>query len=380
MMSGKGVNSINKEGPIMSNKMLQEAQMLFCSAMTTTSHVKEATQELVEQIIEQMGGQTVDFLQLFMTPHFRIMATPILEYLQAELKPRVVIGCSGESVISRTQEIEGQAAMVVVAAHLPQVQVVPFKLQSMNWSETLGQVETFYEIINAPEQTKLFVLLSDPYTTPMDQVLKAFNTFYPGLPLIGGLASGSHRPGGNVLLYNDEILNHGAVGVAFAGALEVDLIVSQGCRPVGHPLTITEARENIILSLEGLGPVTHLQQLFSELSDQDQALLQNGLYIGRVINPDQKSWGRGDFLIRGVMGIDRENGSLIVGDYMQAGELIQFHLRDALTAEEDLEMMLTPQALRDASAHRKPQGSCGRFRLLPGSCGVSRRGRLVFAA
>jgi small ligand-binding sensory domain FIST len=86
------------------------------------------------------------------------------------------------------------------------------------------------------------------------------------------------------------------------------------------------------------------------LSAQDQDVLQNGFYFGRLINPDQKSWGRVDFLIRGVMGIDREIGSLIVGDYMQAGELIQFHLRDALTAEEDLEMMLTPQMLYDAPA------------------------------
>ncbi|MDX1524307.1 MAG: FIST C-terminal domain-containing protein, partial [Anaerolineae bacterium] len=87
-----------------------------------------------------------------------------------------------------------------------------------------------------------------------------------------------------------------------------------------------------------------------ELSEADQGLLQNGLFIGRAINDNQAELGRGDFLIRGISGIDRENGALIVSDYLQSGETVQFHLRDANTAEEDLEMMLTPQLLYDPPA------------------------------
>jgi small ligand-binding sensory domain FIST len=48
------------------------------------------------------------------------------------------------------------------------------------------------------------------------------------------------------------------------------------------------------------------------------------------------------------MGLDQESGVMVVGDYINEGETVQFHLRDASTAEEDLEMMLTPQQLFDA--------------------------------
>jgi small ligand-binding sensory domain FIST len=48
-------------------------------------------------------------------------------------------------------------------------------------------------------------------------------------------------------------------------------------------------------------------------------------------------------LIRGVTGINQETGAIAVADQIQEGEVIQFHLRDALIASEDLEMMLIPQ-------------------------------------
>jgi small ligand-binding sensory domain FIST len=217
----------------------------------------------------------------------------------------------------------------------------------MDWRKTLNDEAALRHEINAPPETRLFVILADPFTTPMDAVLEAFNTYYPELPLIGGMASGSQRAGGNALLFNDHVLNNGAVGVALAGAFEVDVIVSQGCRPVGRPFTVTSARENVIYGLEDHPPLEWIKDLVESMPSDDRMLLSNGLYIGRAVGTDRNSLGRGDFLIRGVMGLDQETGVMVVGDYIEEGELVQFHLRDATTAEEDLEMMLAPQLFFD---------------------------------
>jgi small ligand-binding sensory domain FIST len=74
-------------------------------------------------------------------------------------------------------------------------------------------------------------------------------------------------------------------------------------------------------------------------------LRSKGLYIGRAIATHERELGRGDFVVRGIMGIDRESGAVTVQDFLKEGETIQFHLRDAATAREDLEMMLLPQTL-----------------------------------
>jgi len=325
----------------MENQMLR--QMLFASAITTEHDPDKASRLLATQIEGQIAGRSLDLALLFLSPHFRVTAMDIVTNLQEAFKPKVLIGCTGEGVIGREREIERRPAIALVAAHLPGIELAPFKLQSMDWERRLDDVETVRHMIAAPPETKLFMLLADPFTTPMDAVLDAFNSSYPGLPMIGGLASGSHRAGGNALLLNNRIVNNGAVGVAFAGEFEVDIIVSQGCRPIGRPLKVTAVRENIVFSLEGKTPLERIKVLVTELEAEDQELLQNGLFLGRAIDSSQETLGRGDFLIRGVMGLDQQSGAMIISDYLDEGETVQFHVRDAITAEEDLEMMLTPQ-------------------------------------
>ena len=252
-----------------------------------------------------------------------------------------MLGSTAEGVIGREEEIEREPAITLVAARLPGVELAPFVLQPSNWDELLNDPPSFHQAVGAPDSTKLFMMVADPFTTPMDDVLDAFNSCYINLPLIGGLASGSSRPGGNALLLNDRLINNGAVGVAFSGDFEVDVIVSQGCRPIGRALKVTNADRNMIFSLEGETPLVYLQHLIEQLPADDKALLNNGLFIGRAISPDEETLGRGDFLIRGVMGIHQESEAIVVGDNIEVGETIQFHLRDASTAKEDLEMMLT---------------------------------------
>lgn len=325
-------------------------QMRFASAITTEREVSNAVRALADQIKAQFTQGSIDLALVFLSAHFRAVVTDLVEDLQAYLKPTVLLGCTAEGVIGCQQEIEREPAISLVAAHLSGVELVPFKLQSADWQRTLGDESTLRHLVNTPAETKLFMILADPFTTPMDLVLETFNAYYPNLPVIGGMASGAHRAGGNALLFNDKVLNNGAVGVALTGALEVDIIVSQGCRPVGRPFRVTGARENVIFSLEGQAPLAHIQELVLEMTATDRVLLQNGLFIGRAIEAGRQDLGRGDFLIRGVLGLDQDSGVMVVGDTINQGETVQFHLRDASTATEDLEMMLAPQLLFDSPA------------------------------
>jgi small ligand-binding sensory domain FIST len=322
-------------------------KMRFASALTTEVGVQNVSRALIDQITSQMNGLKIDLILAFLSPHFRAVAQNLVDSLRADLEPGLLLGCTAEGVIGRQQEIERASAVTLIAAHLPGVQLTPFSLQSMNWENFLSDPSQVRRTVGALDNTKLLMLLADPFTTPMDMVLDAFNNFYPGLPMIGGMASGSTRAGGNALLLNDRLLNHGAVGAALAGKIDVDVIVSQGCRPIGQTLTVTNAWQNLIYTLEDEPPLVHLQKLFQALSTEDRELLQYGLFLGRAVAPAQEILGRGDFLIRGVMGIDQKSGAMVVSDYIDAGETVQFHLRDASTAEEDLEMMLSPQLFYD---------------------------------
>ena len=327
-------------------------QISFFSATTTERDVGAAVQSLLKELAQEVEKPWTDgwfdLALVFLSAQFTYDARQIIQNLRSELKSRLMLGCTAEGVIGRDQELEGGTAISLVAAHLPGVNLSPFLLQPNEWHILLLDPDEFRRFVDAPADTRLFVVLGDPLSTPAEDVLDAFNSYYAGIPIVGGMASGALRPDGNVLFLDDRLTHEGIVGVALAGDLDVDVVVSQGCRPIWRPFKVTSALKNKIFSLEGRPPLAWIQELIPELIEEDRNLLQSGLYIGRAIRSREGVYGRGDFLIRGVMGIDRENGAIDVGDLVQEGEMIQFHIRDALTAREDLEMMLIPQMFREA--------------------------------
>jgi small ligand-binding sensory domain FIST len=348
--------------------------MFFVSATSTEPEIGAALASLIEQVNAQATQQSgeelpldwVDLAIAFVSVHFTASARQIIEGLRSGLRPRALLGCTAEGVIGQDQEIEDSPAITLVAASLPGVVLSPFMLLAgdtdlpastwsaratggqADWHKLLLDPDEFRRVLDTPEDPRLFILLGDPFSTPMDDMLQAFNSNFPGVPVVGGMASGALRPYGNALWIDDQITHEGAVGLGLAGDLDVDVVVSQGCRPIWRPFKVITAHRNVIFNLEGRAPLAWLQDLIPELPEEDRLLLQKGLFVGRSIQAGQEGPGRGDYLLRGVTGIDQNSGAIAIGDSIMDGETIQFHLRDALTAKEDLEMMLIPQAFRPA--------------------------------
>lgn len=318
--------------------------MIFASATTTEHQTHAAVDALITQVRAQLPGQAPDLCVLFFSPHFGPQAAQVGRALRNRLNAGVMVGCSAEGVIGDSAEIERTPAVTLVAAHLPDVQITPFVFQPADWRTLLGNPLFLSRALDSPDDPRLFVMLADPFSTPIDQVLDAFNSLYPALPMAGGMVSSAEPAGGSWLLLNERVYMTGAVGLVLSGKLQVDVIVSQGCRPVGDTLTVTAAEQNVIYGIEGQPPLIHIHDLVTRLSEADRALLRtHGLLIGRAIRSPEHGLGRGDFLIRGVVGLDQQSGAIAIGDVVHEGETVQFHLRDAETAREDLEMMLLAQ-------------------------------------
>jgi small ligand-binding sensory domain FIST len=327
-----------------------EDQVFFVTSTAREDDIHAAIQALVTDVNQQAQERSLDFALAFVTMHFMHKVREVVEGLRAGLKVDVLLGCTAEGVISRQEEIEEQAAIVLVGAHLPGVSVTSFILQPRDWRMELFDRQEFHRHVADPVDPRLFILLADPFSTPVDGLLEAFNAHFPEVAVVGGMASGALRPGANTLFVNDQLVNEGAVGMALTGAFDVNIVVSQGCRPIWHPMTVTTSQRNVIVSLEGKPPLAVIQELVPQLNDEDRFLLENGLFVGQSIRPEQDVMGRGDFLVRGVVGVDPETGAIAVADSVFDGERIQFHLRDAVTAQEDLEMMLIPQVFRDPAS------------------------------
>ncbi|MHC5005278.1 MAG: FIST signal transduction protein, partial [Planctomycetota bacterium] len=196
---------------------------------------------------------------------------------------------------------------------------------------------------------RVTIMLADPFTTPIQQLLPAVGRAGGPdrtVPIIGGLASGASQPGHNALALDEEVSAAGAYGVTLSGRLTVDSIVSQGCRPVGKSVVITKLKGNLVAELGGQPPMAVLKEAAVEMDERDRALLNRGLLLGVVIDEYKDHFGRGDFLVRNVTGLDPKRGVITVADDgLRVGQTVQFHVRDAATASEDLQLLLDAQEL-----------------------------------
>jgi small ligand-binding sensory domain FIST len=299
---------------------------------------------------DRLGG-AADLAVAFFSTHHAEAAGRIGRAARERLAPRCLLGCVAEKVIGNGREVEEGPALSLWAARWSRpVTLTPFHLvleRTADGPSVMGRPDA----LAGPESPGgAVLLLGDPYTFPADLFLRQTNELTPGLPVLGGMASGVAGPGECRLLLDDAAHDRGAVGVLLGGPVGLRWVVSQGCRPVGRPLVVTRAEDNFILELGGRPPLEQLQELWQSLGPEEQRLFQNGLHVGRVINEYQGAFRRGDFLVRNVLGLDRTSGALAITDRVRVGQTVQFHVRDAQTADEDLRALLQ----QDRAAHPRP--------------------------
>ncbi len=296
------------------------------------------------------SGVAADVAFVFFTAHHAEEAGNIVEKLWLKLDPQVMIGCSAGGVIGGEQEIEREPGLAVMVGQLPGVSLHPFHIGIDDWGDVLRDNEALRSRIGCGPETRAIIGFGDPFTTPINQFLTTLDSAAPESPLVGGMASSARQPGQNLLIRNDEMLDGGFVGVSLSGPVEVQTIVSQGCRPVGRSMVITKGQKNVIEQLGGKPAMMVLKEMIDSLPPADKELLSHGLLIGRVISEYRETFGRGDFLVRNLTGVDQDSGAIAMTDHVRVGQTIQFHVRDAQTADEDLTLMLETQAYGPAAA------------------------------
>jgi small ligand-binding sensory domain FIST len=310
----------------------------FGAAASTAPDHQQALDEIVPAVLGQVGERP-DLVVCFLSMEHADAAPGIALGLSERMGTATIIGCTAGGVISGRRELEESPALSVWAARLPGVRVVPFALDLVELAEGYGV--TGWPDLDPAERSDV-LLLPDPFSFPADSLIRRLNDEQPGVRVIGGMASGANGPGLNRLLLGSDALRSGAVGVAITGPVEVRTVVSQGCRPIGSPFTVTRGEGNLIQELGGRPALERLRELIVGASPTDQALLVSGVQMGRVIDEHKLSFQRGDFLIRSLIGVEEESGALAIGDQVEVGQTLQFHVRDAAAATEELDLLLAP--------------------------------------
>jgi len=267
-----------------------------------------------------------------------------LAAVRERLAPEALVGCGAQGVVGSGRELE-DGGVAVWAASLPEAEIEPFHIEVVPAGN--GLVVTGVPELDGADGA---ILLADPYSFPAEPLLAQLSEARPGLPVVGGMASAGQ---GDTLLYGDEAVSGGAVGVVLRGA-GLRSCVSQGARPVGPEMTVTAGEGTVIEELASEPALARLRRAIVELDPDEQEQAARGLLIGLVTDPNKPDYERGDFLVRGLIGADEENGSLTVGTSVRVGQTVRLQVRDAAAAHEDLMEALDREA---AALGRPPAGA-----------------------
>jgi small ligand-binding sensory domain FIST len=326
----------------------RDTDAVFASGLSQHPVASQATGEVAGAALEQLAGARPDLVVCFASSDHVGAVEDVFDALVQILEPEILLGATVGSVIGGDREVEDEPALSVFAAALPSTRLTPLALTARagtEGTEVHGWPDD--DLGTEPHGDRTLLMLADPFSLPVDGFLRSLDERARRLPVIGGLASAARQPGGNRLALGRgtevRVEDHGAVGVVVEGGVELRALVSQGCRPIGRPYIVTRAEGGLLQELGGEPAVDRLRALVAEVTDADRDLIRRGLHVGVVVDEHLVEFGPGDFLVRNVLGADPDSGAIAVGEHVRVGQTVQFHVRDATAADEDLHAMLAGQ-------------------------------------
>ena len=311
----------------------------FAAGLSENPELVQAVHEAVGQVRKGLGpGAPPDLVLLFVTAHHRSLVPEAAKFVREALRPATVLGCAAQSVVGGRREVEESPGVSL-------------------WAGRTGPVRPFHlEVTITPDGPTItgwpddmtaasgMIVLADPFSFPTPDFLERLDEDHRGLPLVGGMTLVGGEPGDNRLVLDDEVVDEGAVGVLLGPGVKVTTVVSQGCRPVGSPYVVTRAEGTILYELAGQPPLERLKSLAATATPAERTLLNRGVHLGLVIDEHKATFERGDFLIRNVLGGDVTDGSMQLDDEIEVGATVQFQVRDAGSADEDLRHLIEGQS------------------------------------
>ncbi len=300
--------------------------------------------KLEAQACREACGGKVSCAFVFTTSDYLPVLEDFLELVQLHGHVPLLIGCSGSGLAGNNTEVEEAQGFSLLFLHLPNTILTPKVISPHDVDHAASSPSDWHHITGVhAQEIDAWVALADPLSFPVESWLASWNQAYPGKPTIGGAASGTPK-GDEIFLFLNRQRVEGALLLGFSGGVTIHSVVSQGCRPIGEPFTVTGTERNLITSLGSKPAYAQLQATFDSLPETDRLLARGNLMVGLAISEYIDEFKTGDFLIRNLLGGDPDRGILALAAHPRVGQTLQFQLRDRHSAHEHLSQLTMQKA------------------------------------
>ena len=266
----------------------------------------------------------------------------VLTFLRERTRIEHWVGNIGFGVAASGVEYHDRPALSVLTAALPEA---AFRVMAPVTNQAgAGEIEAFAEQQAewlAQHQSLFGVVHGDPRNQTIAEIVTQAAVRSSGF-LVGGLTA-SRGPFHQIA---ERVTEAGLSGVLFAPEVPVAVGLTQGCSLIGAARTITEAKGDVIATIDDRPAIDVFKEDIGELLAHD--LRRVGGYIFAAFPIADRDTG--DYLVRNLTGIDPNKGWISVAEPVEAGRRIQFCRRDHDAAQTDLKRMLRDVKARAGAA------------------------------
>jgi small ligand-binding sensory domain FIST len=315
------------------------------SRLVTGPFDEAVVRDAAVQLRQQLSGKP-SFGLVFVTPDYAEKAPDLLELVRVYGHVPTLIGCSGTGLVGQALEQEEGPGFSLLFVSLPG----GGKASSFSFSQDVVEASTGPEYWHQrtglkAADVKAWLVFLNPFSLNVEIWLKQWNQAYPHVPVFGGMAGGV--PGDpEAWVFCDDRVVPGGVAIALQGDIAVHSVVSQGCKPIGEPLTVTHAEKNVLLTLGSRPAYEVLSDVYKELSDTEREQAKGHLFAGIAVSEYLEDYKRGDFLVRNIIGADPKSGAVAINAVPRVGQTLQYQLRDSRVATDELKRLLREQIAR----------------------------------
>lgn len=308
----------------------------------------------IDEVLAAVEGiGSIDLALLFVNTRLARFLPAIVSRVNEALRPRSLAGCTASAIFgSGSEQVQGPA-ISLLALRLPGAKITTMRLGE--WlRDAEDDPERWREALDLPvEDVNGLLLLADPFRTDAQSLLSGLHYAYPKAAITGGVALGSVQHRQTWVVAGEEIAGEGAVAVAIGGDYTIEPVLSQGCTPIGQTWTITGTSKQWIDTIAGQPAMDVLLDTLRSIPAEQRERAGRNLFAGLAADEYRDTFDRGDFLIRGIAGVERESGAIALNALPRVGQTIQFQVRDAQTARDDLQAALS-RASEQLAPHRTP--------------------------
>jgi small ligand-binding sensory domain FIST len=162
--------------------------------------------------------------------------------------------------------------------------------------------------------------------------------------LVGGLAAAARAP----VQVAGRVVEGGLSGVLLAPDIPVITGLTQGCSPIGPLRRVSEARDNILMAIDGRPALEVFKEDIGELLSRDLKRVAGLIFAGFPVAGSDT----GDYLVRNLVAIDVPRQWLAVAQPVAPGDAVLFCRRDPASAASDLARMLEQMKRRAGGVPR----------------------------